>query len=81
MLLNASSLFLASMSSMNFIHYLATSVRTSGMTLVLTAPLAVVPAFISKIPAIRLLSATSLFAVITQHSLQHRAKIAGLKRL
>lgn len=81
MMVNATSLFLASMSSMNLIHYLATSVRTSGMTLVLTAPLAVVPPFLSKLSAVRALSAVSVLALVLQDFLQRRAKIAGLKYL
>lgn len=81
MTLNALSLLLASVNSINLVHYLATSVRTDGMTLILTAPLAVVAPFLSKIPSVRALAFTSLIAVVTQHTLQRRAKIVGLKYL
>lgn len=81
MILNTLSLVLASINSINLVHYLATNERTSGMTLVLTAPLSAVPAVVSKIPAVRLLAATSLISVISQHAIQRSAKIAGLKYL
>jgi hypothetical protein len=37
--------------------------------------------FLSKIPSVRALAFTSLIAVVTQHTLQRRAKIVGLKYL
>jgi hypothetical protein len=81
MMLNALSLVLASVNSINLVHHLATGVRTDGMALIVTAPLAVVAPFLSKIPSVRALAVTSIIAVIVQHTLQRRAKIAGLKYL
>ena len=78
---NGLSLFLASVNSINLVHYLATSVRTSGMTLILSAPLAVVAFALSKIPAVRALAATSLVSVLAQDAMQRRSKIEGLKYL
>jgi len=80
-MVNGLSLFLASVNSINLVHYLATSVRTSGMTLILTAPLAVVAFALSKIPAVRALAATSLVSVFAQDAMQRRSKIEGLKYL
>jgi len=81
MMVNTLSLFLASVSSINFVHFLATGVRTDGMTLILTAPLSLLSPFLSNISAVRALAAASFIAVLTQHALQRRAKIVGLKYL
>ena len=67
--------------SINFVHFLATGVRTDGMTLILTAPLSLLSPFLSNISAVRALAAASFIAVLTQHALQRRAKIVGLKYL
>ena len=81
MMVNTLSLFLASVSNINFVHFLATGVRTDGMTLILTAPLSLLSPFLSNISAVRALAAASFIAVLTQHALQRRAKIVGLKYL
>jgi len=51
------------------------------MTLILTAPLSLLSPFLSNISAVRALAAASFIAVLTQHALQRRAKIVGLKYL
>ena len=81
MVSNIFALACASVNSINLVHFLATNVRTSAMTLLITAPLGILAPLFSKITAVRVLALASACAAVTQHAMQRHRAVAGLKYL
>lgn len=81
MISNIFALACASVNSINLVHFLATNVRTSTETLLITAPLGILAPLFSKITAVRVLALTSACAAAIQHAMQRRRAVAGLKYL